>query len=85
MYAAALKTVADRVPEGITTDGIRRTQKGWLIYRNAWVRFAALRYPAVSSRSIKTWLTLERIGTINAIPLDLKHDEWGPPTQSCDQ
>jgi uncharacterized protein YecT (DUF1311 family) len=85
VYAAALKTVADRVPEGITTDGIRRTQKGWLIYRNAWVRFAALRYPAVSSRSIKTWLTLERIGTINAIPLDLKHDEWGPPTQSCDQ
>lgn len=37
------------------------TQKAWLAYRNAWVKFAAVRYPAMSADSVKTWLTKKRI------------------------
>lgn len=59
VYAAAMKDVLKHDPYiGISRQGIRQTEKSWLAYRDAWVKFAALRYPAVSSQSIKTWLTL---------------------------
>ena len=44
----------------VTKDGIRTTQRAWLRYRDAWVAFAAVKYPAVSAESIKGWLTDKR-------------------------
>jgi len=37
--------------------GVRTAQRAWLAYRDAWVRFAALRYPALDPASLKAALT----------------------------
>lgn len=37
--------------------GVRATQRAWLAYRDAWVRFAALRYPAIDPAALKSALT----------------------------
>ncbi len=42
-------------------ESVENTQKAWLAYRKAWVKFAAVRYPLMSPDSVKTWLTKKRI------------------------
>ena len=44
----------------IGPDGVRETQRAWLRYRDAWVRFAALRWPGTPADAWKAWLTEER-------------------------
>lgn len=44
----------------VTREGIRATQRAWLRYRDAWVEFAATKYPSVASDSVLTWLTEKR-------------------------
>lgn len=48
---------ADSVP----VSAIRATQRRWLAYRDAWVDFAALRYPQMPADSLKAALTEWRI------------------------
>ena len=45
----------------ITSDGIRKTEKLWITYRDAWVGFAASRYSDSSASDWKAWLTEQRI------------------------
>lgn len=40
---------------------VRYTQRSWLAYRDAWVAFAALRYPQLPEESLKALLTEWRI------------------------
>jgi len=47
--------------------GVKTTEKAWLNYRDAWVTFAAVRYPNVSADSWKTWLTQERIAQLYSL------------------
>jgi uncharacterized protein YecT (DUF1311 family) len=35
-------------------------ERAWLAYRDAWVAYATIRWPAVSADSWRTWLTLEQ-------------------------
>jgi uncharacterized protein YecT (DUF1311 family) len=44
----------------IGPDGVRQTQRAWLRYRDAWVRFATLRWPGTPADAWKAWLTEER-------------------------
>lgn len=44
-----------------TKEGIKKTQRAWLKYRDAWVDFAQQKYPEVLAVSWKTWLTQNRI------------------------
>ena len=44
----------------VTKDRIRRFKRAWLRYRDAWVAFAKVKYPAIASTSISTWLTEKR-------------------------
>jgi hypothetical protein len=44
----------------VTREGIKKTQRAWIAYRDAWVAFAAGKYTAVSPESIKTRLTQKR-------------------------
>ena len=37
--------------------GVRTTQRAWLAYRDAWMRFAAQRYPALDPASLNAALT----------------------------
>ncbi len=50
----------------VTKDGIRTTQRAWLRYRDAWVAFAAAKYPAVSPDAIRCWLTGKRTAMLRA-------------------
>ena len=47
-------------PGAVTREGIRTAQRAWLAYRDAFLAFAALRYPKVPRESLAAWLTLER-------------------------
>lgn len=44
----------------VTKDGIRATQRKWIKYRDAWTKFAAVKYPGVPSDVFKAWLTQKR-------------------------
>ncbi len=44
----------------IGPDGVRQTQRAWLRYRDAWVRFATLRWRGTPADAWKAWLTEER-------------------------
>jgi uncharacterized protein YecT (DUF1311 family) len=44
----------------VTPDGVKLAQRAWLPYRDAWVKFGAVKYPTVSPDSWKTWLTQQR-------------------------
>lgn len=44
----------------VTPNGIKLAQRTWLRYRDAWLKFGAVKYPTVSHDSWKTWLTQQR-------------------------
>jgi uncharacterized protein YecT (DUF1311 family) len=62
----------------VQPDGIRDAERAWLKYRDAWVAFARLRYPAISAEAWLTLLTKDRIA-------DLKDTfcEMGSTDDSC--
>jgi uncharacterized protein YecT (DUF1311 family) len=45
----------------VTPEGIRIAERAWLGYREAWVKFGQIKYPAVTPDSWRTWLTQERV------------------------
>ena len=51
----------------ITPEGVRATQRSWLRYRDAWVRFAAVRWPTIHADAWKAWLTTERTQALRAL------------------
>ena len=48
-------------PNSVQPDAIRKTQRAWLAYRDAWVGFAARRYPQMDTDALKALLTQWRI------------------------
>ncbi|MES2757892.1 MAG: lysozyme inhibitor LprI family protein [Pseudomonadota bacterium] len=59
IYGDLLKS--NRTEGDIHVSAIRAAQRHWLAYRDAWVAFAALRYPQVPADSLKAALTQWRI------------------------
>jgi hypothetical protein len=55
--------VPDSGPGAPTREGIRTAERAWLAYRDAFLAFAALRYPNVSRDSLAAWLTRQRIAS----------------------
>ncbi|MEA3062324.1 MAG: hypothetical protein QOJ94_2105 [Sphingomonadales bacterium] len=47
-------------PGAVTRDGIRSAQRAWIAYRDAFLAFAAVRYPKVPRDAVAAWLTAER-------------------------
>jgi hypothetical protein len=64
VYAKALKAGKSGT---VTADGIRATERIWLGYREAWVRFGAVKYPATTANSWRAWLTRERVTMLRAL------------------
>ncbi|MES1954087.1 hypothetical protein SAHY_05873 [Salinisphaera hydrothermalis EPR70] len=53
---------ADSLPwTTVTHAGIRKTERAWLHYREAWVAFAAQRYPGLPADALRAVLTRQRI------------------------
>lgn len=62
VYNRIMHTKSRNLLWGTVTAGqIKRTQKIWLRYRDAWIKFALIHYPQVSTDSFKTWITMQRI------------------------
>ncbi|MEA3000520.1 MAG: hypothetical protein QOK17_2353 [Sphingomonadales bacterium] len=60
-YRKALQSIEPSdAPGTVTRDGIRSAQRAWLAYRDAFLAFAALRYPKVPRETLAAWLTAER-------------------------
>jgi lysozyme inhibitor LprI len=64
---AATQTDPNRHWGTATAEGVRNTQKLWLNYRDAWVRFGKTKYPHVKADSWRTWITQERIAMLNVL------------------
>jgi uncharacterized protein YecT (DUF1311 family) len=45
------------MPGSVTRDGIRQAERAWIKYRDAWISFAASRYPMVDEVALKSYLT----------------------------
>jgi hypothetical protein len=64
-YQEVLKEDAASCPsggEGCTSpDQARSAERAWLRYREAWVRFGAVRWPEVSADQWRAWLTAQRV------------------------
>ena len=59
-YRRILRADQGDGPGAVTPEGIRRTQRAWLRYRDSFLAFAALRYPEVPRASLAAWLTRQR-------------------------
>jgi hypothetical protein len=77
--AGTNKSNAD-VDQVVQPEDIRAAQESWLVYRDAWLAFAKLRYPTVTADSWLTLLTRDRIATIRGEPCDAD-----PDTSDCPQ
>ena len=44
----------------VTKDGIRAAQRKWMKYRDAWTKFAGVKYPGTVSDVFKVWLAQKR-------------------------
>jgi len=59
---------ADSLPwTTVTRSGIRETQRAWLRYRDAWVAFAAVRYPALDADALRAELTRQRLAQLQGL------------------
>jgi uncharacterized protein YecT (DUF1311 family) len=54
----------DEYPGAVTRSGIRNAQRAWLRYRDAFLAFAALRYPKVPRGTVAAFLTRQRIRSL---------------------
>lgn len=51
----------------VTRAGIRTTERAWLGYRDAWLRFAARAYPNLDPDRLGAWLTRQRTDELTAL------------------
>jgi uncharacterized protein YecT (DUF1311 family) len=54
----------------VRPEGVREAQRAWLRYRDAFIAFAAVRYPDVEGHSIAAWLTRQRTEMLSELPAD---------------
>ncbi|MDB5959383.1 MAG: hypothetical protein JWP59_677 [Massilia sp.] len=67
VFGERMKAKAEPDDFDVAPAAIRSTQRSWLIYRDAWVAFAALRYPQLPADSLKALLTQWRIKQLGKI------------------
>ncbi len=60
-YRQAMQAAAKAGPLEVSDEGVKTAQLTWLKYRDAWVAFGRVRYPAVSAPSWEAMLTKRRI------------------------
>ena len=67
LYNKIMKSNIGNDSGTIKKNGIKKTQKKWIKYRDAWVKFVEIRYPDHSAALWKTWLTRQRIDQLNKL------------------
>ena len=61
IYSKLMRSNQHELFGTVTKENIKVTQRKWIKYRDAFVKFATLKYPKISSDIWKTWLTRQRI------------------------
>ena len=51
----------------IRFEGIQRTQRVWLVYRDAWVAFGKVKYPKVAPNAWRAYFTRKRIAMLEKL------------------
>ena len=64
-YRARLAALRSESYGTVTVEGVRGAQRAWLGYRDAFLAFAALKYPKTSRDRLAAHLTRLRIATLN--------------------
>ena len=64
-YRARLAALRRETSGTVTAEGVRGAQRAWLGYRDAFLTFAAVKYPGVSRDSLAAHLTRLRIAALN--------------------
>ena len=67
-YQVVLKQAATDCPTGgpacLGPDDLRKAERAWLRYREAWVAFGQIRFPGVPAAAWRAWLTRSREGEL---------------------
>lgn len=66
-YQARLADERQYDAPGISADSIQNAQRAWLRYRDAFLAFAAVKYPRVQRDSLAAWITQNRSQIIPGI------------------
>ena len=56
----------------IRFEGIQRTQRAWLAYRDAWIAFGKVKYPQVAPNAWRAWFTRKRIAMLEGLHEQLR-------------
>ena len=67
VYARLMKEVPTWEGGTVERDGIGETQRKWLIYRDAWVRFGGKIRPEVPAEMWNAWTTNERVRMLTGL------------------
>lgn len=59
-YRKVMNGPFDDYPGAVSKEGIRSAQRAWLRYRDAFLAFAAVKFPGVPRQSLAAWLTRQR-------------------------
>lgn len=59
-YREVMRGPFEDYPGAVTKEGIRSAQRAWLAYRDAFLAFAAVKFPQVPRDSLGAWLTRQR-------------------------
>ncbi len=62
-----LMAAKDPIFGTVTKSGIRKAQVAWLAYRDAWVQFAAAKYPRIAPDSLRAPLTQSRTKELQSL------------------
>lgn len=63
-YNDLLKDTHPSEDSTVTPEGVRKTERLWLEYRDAWAVFGILRYPTTNAEDWKAWAARARIATL---------------------
>jgi uncharacterized protein YecT (DUF1311 family) len=78
--AVAAAGAAKPAHGSVGPDGIRKAQQAWLVYRDAWLNFAKVRYPSSSHDAWVALLTNDRVAILHGTLCEI-----GAVDVSCDE
>jgi uncharacterized protein YecT (DUF1311 family) len=86
LYREALKAAdADKSGDegAIKSEGIRKAERAWLKYRDAWVAFAKRRYPETDANAWLTLLTTNRSASLRMTLCGIDSDDSSCPRKEA--
>ena len=71
LYREILQALRGKTYGSITLEGVRKTQRLWLIYRDEFIRFSLARYPGTKQEQWLAWLTKKRLEQLRELQQEI--------------